>query len=134
MVELKGRVIQVRGASPGETVGYGATRAFLKAARLAIVSVGYADGFFRSLSVADGEEGFAGYFGPHAAPLLGRVSMDLVVLDVRRMPEELAQRGAWVELIGPNVPAHVLAAHAGTIDYEVLTNLGRRAFRRYVGG
>ena len=59
---------------------------------------------------------------------------DLAVLDVSRVPAELARRGALVELIGPNVPAHELAHHAGTIDYEVLTNLGRRAFRRYVGG
>jgi alanine racemase len=133
-VQLKGRILKVHDASPGETVGYGATRTFRQAARLAIVSVGYADGFFRSLSVADGEDGFSGYIGRHAAPLVGRVSMDLVVLDVSHVPDELAQRGAWVELIGPNVPAHVLAAHAGTIDYEVLTNLGRRALRRYVGG
>lgn len=133
-VHLKGRILKVRDASPGETVGYGATRTFCEAARLAIVSVGYADGFFRALSVADGEDGFSGYIGCHAAPIVGRVSMDLVVLDVSHVPDELAQRGAWVELIGPNVPTHVLAAHAGTIDYEVLTNLGRRASRRYVGG
>ncbi|MGE3529187.1 MAG: alanine racemase [Methyloceanibacter sp.] len=134
VVTLMGRVLRVRDAAPGETVGYGATRSFREATRLAIVSVGYADGFFRSLSVADGEEGSAGYVGPHPAPIVGRVSMDLVVLDVSRVPAELARRGALVELIGPNVPAHMLAAHAGTIDYEVLTNLGRRALRRYVGG
>jgi alanine racemase len=134
VVQLMGRILGVRNALPGETVGYGATHTFRKPTRLAIVSVGYADGFFRSLSVADGEEGYAGYFGPHAAPIVGRVSMDLAVLDVSRVPEELAWRGAFVELIGPNVQAHELAHHAGTIDYEVLTNLGRRAFRRYVGG
>ena len=134
VVLLRGRILRVRDALPGETVGYGATRTFREATRLAIVSVGYADGFFRSLSVADGEEGYAGYFGPHAAPLVGRVSMDLAVLDVSRVPEQLVRRGAFVELIGPNVPAHGLASHAGTIDYEVLTNLGRRALRRYVGG
>jgi alanine racemase len=134
VVQLMGRVLRVRDAAPGETVGYGATRSFRKPARLAIVSVGYADGFFRSLSVADGEAGAAGYFGPHAAPIVGRVSMDLAVLDVSGVPEALARRGAFVELIGPNVPPHELARHAGTIDYEVLTNLGSRAFRRYVGG
>ncbi|HKQ55953.1 MAG TPA: alanine racemase [Methyloceanibacter sp.] len=134
VVQLMGRVLRVRDAAPGETVGYGATRSFRKPARLAIVSVGYADGFFRSLSVADGEAGAAGYFGPHAAPIVGRVSMDLAVLDVSGVPEQLARRGAFVELIGPNVLPHELARHAGTIDYEVLTNLGSRAFRRYVGG
>jgi len=134
VVHLKGRILQLRNAAPGETVGYGATRTMRKAARLAVVSVGYADGLFRALSVADDETGFAGYLGPHPAPIVGRVSMDLITLDVSSVPEELAHRGAWVELIGPNVPAHVLAAHAGTIDYEVLTNLGRRALRRYIGG
>jgi len=109
-----------------------ASRAFVCQACGAVTN--RTDGFFRSLSVADGEEGYAGYFGPHAAPIVGRVSMDLAVLDVSRVPAELARRGALVELIGPNVPAHELAHHAGTIDYEVLTNLGRRAFRRYVGG
>jgi len=134
VVHLKGRVLQVRHVAPGETVGYGATRTMRRPTRIAVVSVGYADGFFRSLSAADGEEGLAAYFGSHAAPILGRVSMDVIALDVSEVPEEISRRGAWVELIGPNVPAHALAARAGTIDYEVLTHLGRRAFRRYIGG
>ena len=134
VVHLQGRVLQVRRVGPGETVGYGATRTMHRPSRIAVVSVGYADGFFRSLSAGDGEECLAAYFGPHAAPILGRVSMDLITIDVSCVPEELSSRGAWVELIGPNVPAHKLASRAGTIDYEVLTNLGRRAFRRYLGG
>jgi alanine racemase len=60
--------------------------------------------------------------------------MDLITIDVSSIPEELSSRGGWVELIGPNIPAHRLAARAGTLDYEVLTNLGRRALRRYLGG
>lgn len=134
VVHLKGRILQVRNVGPGETIGYGATRTFNQASRVAVVSVGYADGFFRALSASDGEEGFVAYAGSHPAPILGRVSMDLVTLDVSRVPEELSKRGAWVELIGPNVPAQHMAHHARTIDYEVLTNLGRRALRRYVGG
>jgi alanine racemase len=134
VVHLKGRVLQVRHVAPGETIGYGATRTMSRPSRIAVVSVGYADGFFWSLSAKDGEEGLATYFGPHAAPILGRVSMDLITIDVSSVPEEVSRRGSWVELIGPNVPAHELAARAGTIDYEVLTNLGRRASRRYLGG
>ena len=134
VVHLKGRILQVRKTSAGETIGYGATRSLKRASRIAIVSVGYADGFFRSLSIEDGEEGLTVYMGAHAAPILGRVSMDLITIDVTDLPERLARRGEWVELIGPNVPAQVLAHYAGTIDYEVLTNLGRRAFRRYIGG
>lgn len=134
VVHLLGRILQLRDAVPGETVGYGATRTLSQATRVAVVSVGYADGFFRALSGKDGEDGFVAYAGPHPAPILGRVSMDLITIDVSDVPEDACRRGAWVELIGPNVPAQAMAHHAGTIDYEVLTNLGRRAFRRYIGG
>jgi alanine racemase len=134
VVHLAGRILQVRTVAPGETVGYGATRTLRRASRVATVAVGYADGFFRALSTKDGTEGLVVSIGGHAAPVLGRVSMDLISVDVTGVPEALSQRGAWVELIGPNVTAQEFAARAGTIDYEVLTNLGRRALRRYIGG
>ncbi len=133
VVHLKGRILRTREIAAGESIGYGATRTLDRPARVAIVSVGYADGFFRALSTKDGEEGFVAYAGPHPAPILGRVSMDLIAIDVSHVPETLSSRGAWVELIGPNVPAHAMAHHAVTIDYEILTNLGRRALRRYLG-
>jgi alanine racemase len=134
VVHLKGRILQLRAVAAGETIGYGATRTTERPSRVAVVSVGYADGFFRALSTKDGEAGFRAYAGPHPAPVLGRVSMDLITVDVSDVPEPFSRRGAWVELIGPNVPARDMAHHAGTIDYEVLTNLGRRALRRYLGG
>jgi alanine racemase len=133
-VQLSGRVLQVRDVPPGETVGYGATRTLKRPSRVAVLSVGYADGIFRALSVADDREGLQVHFGSHPAPLIGRVSMDLITVDVTDVPRELARRGAWVELIGTHVAAHEFASHAGTIDYEVLTNLGTRAARRYLGG
>ena len=134
VVHLKGRILQVRDVAAGETVGYGATRTLTRPSRVAVVSAGYADGLFRALSTKDGENGLAVYLGPHAVPILGRISMDLITIDVTDVPETLSRRGAWVELLGPNVSAHALAAHAGTIDYEVLTSLGQRAARRYIGG
>jgi alanine racemase len=134
VVQLAGRVLQVRDVPPGETVGYGATRTLKRPSRVATLAVGYADGVFRALSVADNREGLQVHFGSHPAPLIGRVSMDLITVDVTDVPRELARRGAWVELIGTHVAAHEFAAHAGTIDYEVLTNLGTRAARRYTGG
>jgi alanine racemase len=134
VVQLAGRVLQVRDVPPGETVGYGATRTLKRHSRVATIAVGYADGVFRALSVADNREGLQVHFGSHPAPLIGRVSMDLITVDVTDVPRELARRGAWVELIGTHVAAHEFAAHAGTIDYEVLTNLGTRAARRYTGG
>jgi len=134
VVHLAGRILQVREVTAGETVGYGATRTLTRPSRIAVVAVGYADGVFRSLSAGDGERGLQVYLGSHSAPLLGRVSMDLITIDVTDVPEAFAQRDAWVELIGKNVSADELAVHAGTIDYEVLTNLGTRAVRRYTGG
>jgi alanine racemase len=134
VVHLKGRILQVREASTGETVGYGATRTLKRPSRVAIVSVGYADGLFRSLSTSDGQDGLVAYIDEHEAPILGRVSMDLIAVDVTDVPERIARRGAWLELLGRRISAHELALHAGTIDYEVLTSLGQRAVRRYIGG
>lgn len=133
VVHLMGRILQIREAEIGETVGYGATRTLDRPTRIAVVSAGYADGLFRALSAGDGETGLTGYLGPYPAPILGRVSMDLISVDVTDVPEAFCQRGAWVELLGPNVSAHAMAAQAGTIDYEVLTSLGNRASRRYIG-
>jgi alanine racemase len=134
VVHLAGRILQLRDVPAGESIGYGASRTMKRASRIAVVAVGYADGLFRALSVGDDEEGMSVYLGPHPAPILGRVSMDLITIDVTGIPEDLAHRGAFVELIGDNIAPHEFAAHAGTIDYEVLTSLGARATRRYLGG
>jgi alanine racemase len=128
-----GRILQVRDVAPGEAVGYGATRTLKAPTRIAIVAVGYADGFSRALSIKDEQTGLSVHIEGHAAPILGRVSMDLITVDVTSLPEGAAQRGGWAELIGPNVSAQEMAHHAGTIDYEILTNLGARAIRRYIG-
>jgi alanine racemase len=134
VVHLAGRILQLREVPAGESIGYGASRTLRRASRIGVVAVGYADGLFRALSVSDDEEGMSVYLGPHPAPILGRVSMDLITIDVTGLPEDLARRGAFVELIGDNIAPHEFAAHAGTIDYEVLTSLGARATRRYIGG
>ncbi len=132
-ITLFGRILQVRDVVTGETVGYGATRTLKRPTRIAVVAVGYADGIFRALSTKDDKEGISVFIGGHAAPILGRVSMDLITVDVTSVPETIARRGEWVELIGPNVTPQHMAHHAGTIDYEILTNLGTRALRRYIG-
>ena len=133
-VTLFGRILQVRDVMTGETVGYGATRMLKHPTRIAVVAAGYADGIFRALSTKDDREGLSVFIGGHAAPILGRVSMDLITVDVTSIPEDVACRGGWIELIGPNVTPQDMAHHAGTIDYEILTNLGTRALRRYIGG
>jgi alanine racemase len=66
-------------------------------------------------------------------PFVGRVSMDYIVLDVTDAPKGAAERGQWVELLGETIDVEELALRARTIGYEVLTRLGRRYARRYVG-
>lgn len=133
VVSLDGRIAQIRHIENGETIGYGATFEAKAPMIIATVSVGYADGFFRLLSASNHDRGATAYIGDHAAPLVGRVSMDLITLDVTNIPADLASRGALVELIGPHISVDDIADLAQTIGYEVLTSLGTRAERVYVG-
>ncbi len=128
-VTLKSRIAQVRHATAGETVGYNATYRIDEKALIATVPVGYADGYLRSLSGVA-----SGMIDDIIVPLVGRVSMDLITFDVSAVPEEKRQPGQWIELLGPNITVDSLAAQAGTIGYEILTNLGRRYHRVYTGG
>jgi alanine racemase len=124
---LKAQITQIRNAHAGETVGYGATYKVTNNSRIATVSVGYADGYLRSLS----NKAFA-YLGEYKIPLVGIVSMDLITFDVTNVPVSLCKTGAWVELIGPNHSINDLASEAGTVSYEVLTSLGSRYHRVYI--
>lgn len=128
---LLGRVLQVRWAERGETVGYGAGHTLSRRTRIATVSTGYADGYLRALSASDAREGAFGVFDGRRLPMLGRVSMDLVMFDITEASG--VARGGFIELIGAEMTVDKLAAFAGTISYEVLTSIGRRAHRVYVG-
>ena len=129
VVNLQGKILQVRQIDIPRTVGYGATWEASRPTRIATVAVGYADGYLRSLS-----HSASGYVGDIRVPLVGRVSMDLITFDVSGVPEPLARPGAVVELIGPHYPIDAVANDAGTISYEVITSLGARYHRAYVGG
>ncbi|UOM33871.1 alanine racemase [Acuticoccus sp. I52.16.1] len=126
-VRLEARVIQVRRTEAGETVGYGAAETMRRPSRVAIVSLGYADGYIRQSGGSDLTAGAPASVNGVAVRLVGRVSMDLIAVDVTDAP---CERGDFVELIGPDVPVDTVAAHAGTIGYELLTGLSRRADRR----
>jgi len=124
-VRLSLPVIQTRELEPGETVGYGCTWTAAIPARIATLGAGYADGIPRSLS-----NRATLYAGAIACPLVGRVSMDLVTVDVTHLdavPEAL-------DLIGPAQGLDALAEAAGTIGYEILTGLGARLSRVHLGG
>lgn len=128
VVRLEGRVIQVREIAAGTPVGYGQAWRCERPARIATVSVGYADGWLRSL----GSRGCA-WFGGTGLPLVGRVSMDTITLDASALPEGALQPGHLVELIGARQGVDDVAASAATIGYEILTSLGLRYHRRYLG-
>lgn len=130
-VTLHARVIQVRDAAAGETVGYGAAERLKQDSRLATLSAGYADGYLRQAGSSYKREGAKAWIRGHAVPVVGRVSMDLTVIDVTGIPGVVA--GDWAELFGPNLSVEAVAAASGTISYELLAGLSRRAERIYVG-
>jgi alanine racemase len=115
-------VIQTREVAPGEAVGYGCTWVADRPSLIATVAAGYADGLPRTLSnraqLWDGDT---------PCPLVGRVSMDLITVDITHLPEV----PKTLDILGPNQPVDALADMAGTIGYELLTSLGPRYTRRY---
>ena len=134
VVEVKGRIIQVRTIDKGETVGYGAAFTAGRTSRIAIIAVGYADGFLRSAGTARGKPAAEVIVAGKRCPLAGRVSMDVLAVDVTDVAEGAVRRGDFATLIGDRMSVDDLAAGMGTIGYEVLTDLGRRYHRLYKGG
>jgi alanine racemase len=133
VVELKARVVQVRDVERGEGVGYGGNWTARRPTRLAIVSAGYADGYFRAGSSNDGTRGAEVIVAGKRCPVAGRISMDLMAVDVTDLERNAVRRGHLVTLIGEGITVDELAHHFGTIGYEVLTSLGARYVRVYKG-
>jgi alanine racemase len=133
VVHLYAAILQVRDVKAGESVGYGATWTADRDSRIAIVAAGYGDGLPRALSSpARGGPAHA-FLGGQFAPIVGRISMDLLAIDVTDVPASFARRGARAELIGDHVTVDDMARWAGTIPYEILTSLGSRYSRLYSG-
>jgi alanine racemase len=124
---LTAPILQIRDITEPAAIGYGATYVAAPPARIAVVGIGYADGYPRSL----GNVGTAAVNGTRV-PVVGRVSMDLLTVDVGGLPRDAVRVGDAVELIGPTVGVDEVAAAAGTISYEILTRMGRRLVREYV--
>lgn len=123
VVTVEAPIIQLRDLAPGETVGYGAAFVADRPTRIATISAGYADGLIRYLS-----HGACAYLDGQPVPFAGRVSMDLITLDVTDTP---CGAGDMVEILGPNQSIDDLAKSAGTIGHEILTSLGSRYRRTY---
>lgn len=130
VVRMDARILQVRDEAPvGATAGYGATYTMKRPTKIATIGLGYADGFLRSFS----NQGQV-YWQGVACPVIGRVSMDLTIVDITDIPASMQQPqiGWTMEVIGPCQSIEDLAVQAGTIGYEILTQLSVRAARTYV--
>lgn len=125
VVTLTAPILQIHELEPGETVGYSGVWRAARPSRIATVGVGYADGYHRILS-----NHATAYFDDTPIPLVGRVSMDLTTFDVT---DVCANPGDRLTLLGARHDADALAAQAQTNGYEILTSLGHRYQRRYIG-
>ena len=128
VARLDAKILQVRRVDTPQSVGYGATWRAKKPSSIATLAVGYADGYLRS----SGNRGWAAIDGQRI-PIVGRVSMDLITIDVTEIAEGRARPGALVELIGPTLPVDDVADRAATNGYEIFTSLGPRYRRVYRG-
>ena len=127
VVQLKAKISQIRRVDTPQTVGYGAAHRITQPTKIATIPLGYADGYMRSLT----GRGYC-YVGGIRVPVVGRVSMDLITLDVTSVPDDLTCPGSEVDVIGGPVPIDELAAAGDTIAYELLTSLGSRYQRIYL--
>jgi alanine racemase len=134
VAHLEGTVLQVREIAAGESVGYGATWRATRQTRVAVLGAGYKDGVPRALSSRATTGPAQAFIGGRRCPVIGRISMDMMAVDVTTVPVDLCQRGTRAELIGRNIAIDETAEWAGTISYELLTRLGQRFTRLYSGG
>ncbi len=134
VIGLEATIIQTREVEDGTQVGYNGRWTAKGKRKLATICLGYADGYPRNGSWTDTITGGSALVAGVACPFVGSVSMDLIIIDVTDAPAGAAQRGASVTLIGGPLDLESVGAGAKTIGYEILTSLGRRYERRYLGG
>ena len=132
VVTVKARILAVKDVAPGETVGYAATWRAKRPSRIATIAAGYADGVPRSASGPDGRPGGQVLIDGTLAPIAGRVSMDLITVDVTDVPAGGAKPGAFATLVGDGLSIEETGYASGTIGYEILTRLGPRFARLYL--
>lgn len=128
VIRLQGKVIQTRTIEAGTPVGYSHTWTAPRRSRIATVAVGYADGYLRGLS----NRGYV-QFDVTALPVVGNVSMDTILVDVTALGEDTIREGSLIDIAGPELGVDDIAGRAGTIGYEILTSLGNRYARHYLG-
>jgi alanine racemase len=133
VVELTGGIVQLRTVARDQTIGYGATWTARRNSRIAVVALGYANGLLRAGSAGDEHPGGAAIVAGKRCPIVGRISMDLLMVDITDLSDGAVRRGDFATLIGGELSIDEVAAAAGTIGYEVLTRLGMRCHLDYRG-
>ncbi len=138
VVTIEAHILQIRDISAGDTVGYGADYVATREQKIAIVAAGYADGYLRQAGQGTPPFAYAHILG-HPVPVIGRISMDLLAVDITDLPAELGDKikpnsadGPKVELVGANSRIDDVAKASGTIAYELLTHIGNRYKRHYI--
>jgi alanine racemase len=129
VIDLKAQILQVRNLPKGATVGYGATWTARRDSRIAVIAAGYADGIARAAAITEGVKPREALVEGKRCRIVGRISMDLLALDVTDLPVSAVRRDHIVTLIGGELTLDEVAAQAGTISYELLTGLGHRYHR-----
>jgi alanine racemase len=128
---LEARVLQVRSIRRGETVGYSATWKAKRNSHIAVIAAGYADGVARKLSSTPAGGPAQVWLAGQLCPIVGRVSMDMMTVDVTDVPVRKLAKATHAELFGKHISVDEAAGWAGTISYELLTHLGKRYARVY---
>ena len=123
------RILQHRQAAKGDAVGYNGTYVLKRDSRIVTLGIGYADGYPRSLGNRAQVD-----IGGQMAPVVGRVSMDSITVDVTDINADLVDATDHATVLGPHYDLAQMAADAGTIGYEILTQLGQRPARCFKGG
>jgi len=130
-VRWDARILQVHDQKKGNSVGYNCTHILGRDSVIASLAVGYADGYPRALGDTTFGDRALVEIGGHVAPVIGRVSMDIITVDTTDIPPQILRKADHACVLGPHYPLAQMAADAGTISYEILTGIGQRPERQY---
>ena len=134
VIRLEAPIIQIRTVPAGTRIGYGGEFTTNRKTTIATLSLGYADGYPRGAKTTDHKAGASCLIAGQSCPVLGRVSMDLIMVDITDCPSDEVKRGTMALVIGDEMTLDDLAAKSDTIGYELLVHLGSRFRRRIVNG
>jgi alanine racemase len=123
-IEIYAKISQIKNVKKGETIGYGGAYTTKRDIKLALVHIGYKDGYLRALSETDAApKGVYMYIGGYKVPLIGKISLGMTTVDVTDVPDDILEQYKYAEVVGPNVDIKFLADQASC--YEILAALGR---------